>query len=181
MALAESASTSSASRMARRSISAATSSLTVASVGLVAQTSSSGAAVFPVEIAITGAQKGLYAGTSATASIIVKQVTGVLTVSSRAIRSSGSSTYVMKLVGGKAVKTPVKIGTVYGASTQILSGLSAGDAVQVPGITLPSGAGGNRTGNTRGGTGGGNFRGGGSFPSGGFPGGGAGGFPGGGQ
>lgn len=156
---------------------------TVASVGLVAQTSSSGAAVFPVEIAITGAQKGLYAGTSATASIIVKQVSDVLTVSSRAIRSSGSSTYVMKLVNGKAVRTPVTIGTVYGASTQILSGLSSGDTVQLPGITLPSG--GSRTGNTRGRsgglTGGGGLRGGG-FSGGGFSGGGfSGGFPGGGQ
>ena len=158
---------------------------TVASVGLVAQTSSSGAAVFPVTIAVTGAQKGLYAGTSATASIIVKQVENVLTVSSRAIQSSGGSTYVLKVVNGKAVKTPVKIGTVYGASTQILSGLSSGDTVQIPGITLPSGAStGNRT-TTRNGSGSGfgSFGGGsGSFPSGGFGGGtGGGGFPGGGQ
>ena len=143
---------------------------TVSSVGMVAQTSSSGAAVFPVTIAVTGAQKGIYAGTSATASITVKQVPNVLTVSSRAIQSSGSSTYVMKMVNGKAVKTPVKIGTVYGATTQILSGLSSGDTVQIPGITLPSGSGG-KGGGTRGGFGGG---------TGGFPGGGTGGFPGGG-
>lgn len=155
---------------------------TVASIGLVAQTSDSGAAVFPVTIDLTGTQKDLYAGTSATASIIVKQVENVLTVSSRAIQSSGSSTYVMKVVNGKAVKTPVKIGTVYGASTEIVSGLSSGDTVQIPGITLPS-----RTGsgtNRRSGTGTS-----GRFPAGGytgggtgtFPGGGAGGFPGGGQ
>lgn len=161
---------------------------TVSSVGMVAQTSSSGAAVFPVTIAVTGAQKGLYAGTSATASITVKQVQNVLTVSSRAIRSSGSSTYVMKMVGGKAVKTPVKIGTVYGATTQILSGLSSGDTVQIPGITLPSGSGSGGTRGTRSGSGG--FGGAGGFPSGGFGGGaggsfggagGAGGFSGGGQ
>ncbi|WGL53774.1 HlyD family efflux transporter periplasmic adaptor subunit [Nocardioides sp. BP30] len=154
---------------------------TVASVGLVAQTSDSGAAVFPVTIDVTGAQKDLYAGTSATASITVKQVENVLTVSSRAIQSSGSSTYVMKMVNGKAVKTPVKIGTVYGATTQIVSGLAAGDTVQIPGVTLPSGAG---TGTTRRGTTtGGGLTGGGGFSggSGGFPGGGTGGFPGGGQ
>lgn len=119
---------------------------TVQSVGLVAQTSDGGAAVFPVTIAVTGKQKDLYAGTSATASIIVKQVPNVVSVMSRAVQSSGGSTYVMKMVGGKAVKTPVKVGTVYGTSTQILSGLKAGDTVQVPGITLPSG-GGNRNGN----------------------------------
>jgi macrolide-specific efflux system membrane fusion protein len=153
---------------------------TVSSVGKVAQTSSSGAAVFPITIAVTGAQKGIYAGTSATASITVKQLQNVLTVSSRAIRSSGSSTYVMKMAGGKAVKTPVKIGTVYGATTQILSGLKAGDTVQVPGITLPSGGSTKGGSGTRGGFGGGGggFGGSGGFPSGGFP---SGGFPGGGS
>lgn len=123
---------------------------TVRSVGLVAQTSDGGAAVFPVTIAVTGKQQGLYAGTSATASIIVKQVPDVVSVLSRAVRSAGGSTYVLKMVAGKAVKTPVTVGTVYGASTQILSGLSAGDTVQVPGITLPGGSGtGSRTGQTR--------------------------------
>ncbi|MEO6512933.1 MAG: biotin/lipoyl-binding protein, partial [Nocardioides sp.] len=38
---------------------------TVSSVGLVAETSSSGAAVFPIVVEVTGAQKKLYAGTSA--------------------------------------------------------------------------------------------------------------------
>lgn len=147
---------------------------TVSSVGLVAQTSSSGAAAFPVTVAVTGAQKDIYAGTDATASITVKQVQNVLTISSRAIQSSGSSTYVMKMVNGKAVKTPVKIGTVYGATTQILSGLSNGDTVQVPGITIPTGGG------SKGGSGSRrSFGGSGSFPSGGFPGGGSGGFSGG--
>jgi hypothetical protein len=83
----------------------------------------------------------------------------------------------MKMAGGKAVKTPVKIGTVYGATTQILSGLKSGDTVQVPGITLPSGGSTKGGSGTRGGFGGG-FGGSGGFPSGGFP---SGGFPGGGS
>jgi macrolide-specific efflux system membrane fusion protein len=157
---------------------------TVSSVGLVAETSSSGAAAFPVEIAITGAQKDLYAGTSATAAITVKQTANVLTVSSRAIRSSGSQTYVMKVVDGKAVKTPVTIGTVYGATTEITSGLASGDTVQIPDVSLPSGSGsgtGRSSGSSSGGfPGGGSFSGG--FAGGGFPGSGtAGGFSGGGQ
>jgi len=155
---------------------------TVGSVGLIAQTSSSGAAVFPVTIAITGKQKGLYAGTSATASIIVKQRDDVVTVSSRAIQTDGDETYVEKLVDGKAVKTDVTIGEVYGATTEITQGLSAGDEVQVPGFSLPSGGSGTRGGNGSflGGNGGtsGGFGGGGNFapPAGGF---GGGGFPGG--
>ncbi|MCA1984009.1 efflux RND transporter periplasmic adaptor subunit [Nocardioides nematodiphilus] len=151
---------------------------TVSSVGLVAQTSSSGAAAFPVEIAVTGAQRSVYAGTTATASITVKQTDDVLTVSSRAIRTDAAddnATYVMKMVGGKAVKTPVEVGTVYGSTTEITSGLADGDTVQIPGITIPSGSGsgsgGSRTGND------------GGFPGGGLPAGGAfpGGAPGGGQ
>ena len=146
---------------------------TVASVGLVAQAGSSGAAVFPVTIDVTGARTDLYAGTSATASIIVKQMPNVLSVSSGAIHTdTDGSSYVEKVGGGSAVRTPVKIGTVYGPTTQVLSGLKAGDVVQVPGF-----AGFTRTGT---GTQQGGFPGGGSFPSGGFPGGGSfGGFTGG--
>ena len=145
---------------------------TVSSVGLVAQTSSSGSAVFPVTIAVTGAQKSLYAGTSATASIIVKQVQNVISVTSRAIRSSGSNTYVLKVVNGKTVKTTVKVGTVYGPTTQVLSGLKAGDTVQVPGVTMSTGSKSGSSGGTGspGGTEGGSF-GGGSFGGGGFSGG----------
>jgi len=155
---------------------------TVSSVGLVAQTSSSGAAAFPVEIAVTGAQKSVYAGTSATATITVKQTADVLTVSSRAIRTDAAdkTTYVMKMVDGRAVKTTVKVGTVYGATTEITSGLSDGDTVQIPGITIPAGSGsgsGSGSGNRNG-----TMPGGGQMPDfGSLPGGGAGGFPGGDQ
>lgn len=147
---------------------------TVSDVGLVAQASSSGSAVFPVTIEVTGARKDLYAGTSATATITVKQRSDVLTVTSRAIRSDGDSAYVEKVVDGATVKTPVTVGEVYGATTEITKGLKAGDTVEVPGFTVGSGSG------ERGGSGGGEgFSGGGE---GGFPGGGTGGgFPGGGM
>lgn len=154
---------------------------TVADVGRVAQTGDSGAAVFPVTIKITGAQSGLYAGTSATASIIVKQTPNVLTVVTRAIQTdSTGGTYVLKMVDGSPVKTPVTVGTVYGAATQVTSGLKAGDEVQVPGFTIPTGAGGNnRSFSGFGGFGGTRGTGGtGGYPSGAtggsFPGGGAG-------
>lgn len=158
---------------------------TVSSVGLVAQTSSSGAAAFPVEIAVTGAQRSVYAGTTATASITVKQTDDVLTVSSRAIRTDAAddnATYVMKMVGGKAVKTPVEVGTVYGSTTEITSGLADGDTVQIPGITIPSGSG-SGSGGSGSGSGGSRTGNDGDFPGGGLPAGGAfpGGAPGGGQ
>jgi multidrug efflux pump subunit AcrA (membrane-fusion protein) len=110
---------------------------TVTSVGLVAQTSSSGAATFPVTITLTGAQPRLYAGTSTTVSIITKQVSNVLAVPALALHTSGSTTYVEKLVDGKQVRTPVKVGQTYGAETEVTSGLRSGDKVVVISVRLP--------------------------------------------
>jgi multidrug efflux pump subunit AcrA (membrane-fusion protein) len=142
---------------------------TVSSVGVVAQTSTSGAAEFPVEIAVTGSPKGLYPGSTATASIVVKQVTGVLTVPTQALHTSGSTTYVTEVVAGKNVRRTVVTGTAYGPQTQVKSGLKAGDVVVLAAFTRAPGAGTagtGRTGTGRTGTGG--------FPQGGF--GGQGGF-----
>ena len=114
---------------------------TVESVGLVAETSSSGAAVFPVTIEVTGRRKDLYAGTSADASIIVEQRDDVLTVPSRALETDeDGGTYVTKVVDGEGVKTPVEVGTAYGMSTEITSGLEEGDVVEIPSFT-PTGGG----------------------------------------
>ena len=129
---------------------------TVSEVGLVAQTNDSGAAVFPVTIAVTGTRKDLYAGVSATASIVVKQVPDVLAVTSRALSTENGQTYVTRLVDGKEVRTEVETGQVYGMSTEITSGLEEGDEVVVPGFTGLGGGG----------------NGGGVTPEGGFPGGG---------
>lgn len=138
---------------------------TVKEVGLVAETSSSGAATFPVTVTVTGSQSGLYAGTTADVSIIVKQVTNVLAVPTLALTTSGGKTYVQKVDGSSTKKTAVTVGETYGSSTEIKAGLKSGDKVE---LTIPgqvrTGTGGG-TGN-RGGTGGG-------FPGGGFPGGGA--------
>jgi macrolide-specific efflux system membrane fusion protein len=114
---------------------------TVQEVGVVAQTSSSGAAVFPVTIEVTGRHSDLYAGTSADASIIVSQRDGVLVVPSRALQTDGDTTYVEKVVGDGTVKTTVTIGQTYGANTEVVSGLADGDVVQLPGFTLPQGGG----------------------------------------
>lgn len=143
---------------------------TVEDVGLVAETSTSGAATFPVTVKVTGEQKDLYAGTSADVSIIVKQVQNVLTVPSLALTTSGGKTYVTKVVGSSTRRTAVEVGTTYGASTEITSGLKSGDKVEVTAAQSP------RRGSGSGESG---FPGGGGLPSGGFPNGG-GGFPGGG-
>jgi multidrug efflux pump subunit AcrA (membrane-fusion protein) len=137
---------------------------TVKSVGIIASSSSSGSASFPVTIAVTGSPKGLYAGGAADVSIIVKQVENVLTVPTSALHTEKDTTVVHQMKNGEQVSTPVTVGTAYGAVTQILSGLKTGD--KVVGTTF---RGGNLTGGTgarqgngtgSGGTGNGGFGGG---------------------
>lgn len=161
---------------------------TVGSVGLIASTTS-GVSTFPVTINITGNPAGLYAGTSANVSIIVKELQNVLVVPTRALRFSGGQVQVQVEQGSQIVTRNVTVGTTSGAETQIVSGLSAGDRVVVPtirsttgtsgtantargGATRGGGAGGARGGFGGGGFGGGGF-GGGGFGGGGFGGGGA--------
>lgn len=124
---------------------------TVSSVGVMASTGSSGAATFPVVIKVTGQPAGLYAGGTVSAAIVVKQVANVLTVPSSAVTSEGDATYVTLDKDGKQAKTRVVIGTVYGASTQIKSGLSEGDQVVVRQVRLPQGVPGNGNQRQRGG------------------------------
>ena len=146
---------------------------TVQDVGRVAETGTSGAATFPVTVAVTGEQTGLYAGTTADVSIIVKQVEDVLTVPSQALTTTDGKTYVTKVDGSSTRKTEVTVGETYGMSTEITKGLAEGDEVQIA-----------ATGRVR--TGGGTTGGEGGQQQGGFPGGGTppggagGGFPGGG-
>ncbi|HSV40870.1 MAG TPA: efflux RND transporter periplasmic adaptor subunit [Nocardioidaceae bacterium] len=104
---------------------------TVASVGRVATAQSSGAATFPVTIDVTGKRKDVYAGSSATVEIIVKQVDDVLGVPGMAIRQDDEGTYVYRLVDGERVRTPVTTGATYGASTEITEGLAEGDEVEL--------------------------------------------------
>jgi multidrug efflux pump subunit AcrA (membrane-fusion protein) len=155
---------------------------TVESIGIVASSSSSGTSQFPVTIAVTGAPAGLYAGTAASVSIIVKQMDDVLTVPTAALSSSGGRTTVTVLQNGQQVTTAVTVGRIFGARTEVTAGLSDGAQVVLPDTfgTRGTGTGGTGTGGTggtgtrTGGFGGGGF-GGGGFGGGGFGGGGFGG------
>ena len=150
---------------------------TVASIGLIA-TESSDVATFPVVVDVTGDPSGLYAGSTADVSIIVKQLNNVVEVPTAAISySTGGQATVTQVKDGKHVTTSVNVGQAESGETQITSGLVSGDRVLervvkftgVPGATRSGGLGG------LGGTSGG-FGGAGSFPSGGFGGAGGSGF-----
>lgn len=141
-------------------------------IGAVAETDSSGAAAFPVTVEVTGKRKDLYAGTSAELSIIVQQRTDVLTVATRALESEDGATYVNVVRDGETQRTEVEVGETYGATTEIVSGLAAGDVVEIPGFTMPTGSGGADGSGQQEMPGGGEFP---QMPEGGFP---EGGFPG---
>lgn len=101
---------------------------TVSSLGIVA-TVSSGVATFPVTVAVTGTPAGLYSGTTAQATIIVLERSGVLTVPSSAVHTVGTASYVDELKGGKEVEHAVTVGAIGTTLTQITSGLTSGTKV----------------------------------------------------
>ena len=104
---------------------------TVASIGLVASTSS-GVATFPVVINVTGTPSGLYQGASATVSIIYNQLSNVLAVPTAAVVFSGGKIVVYTMVHGRRVAKDVTSGLTSEGLTQITSGLTAGEQVVVP-------------------------------------------------
>jgi membrane fusion protein, macrolide-specific efflux system len=103
---------------------------TVHSIGLIADTSS-GVATFPVVVNVTGTPAGLYAGASATISIIYHQVRDALVVPAAAIHQDGPRTVVDVLSSGHRVARDVTLGLSNGGLVQVTSGLSAGERVVV--------------------------------------------------
>lgn len=135
--------------------------------------SSSGVVEYPATITLTQSAKGVRAGMSASAEVIVEQVANALSVTSEAISSGPGGGSVTVLEGGKEIQRSVTTGLKGDETTQVLSGLKAGETVVLPEITAAAGGEGAPSGFGEGG----GFPGGGSLPS--FRGGGpTGGFPG---
>ncbi|GAB2999583.1 biotin/lipoyl-binding protein [Amycolatopsis acidiphila] len=122
---------------------------TVTSVAVMA-TGSSSVPSYPVTIGVTGSPTGLFAGASASVSIVVKQLTDVLTIPATAVHYNGGQATVDQMVGGKQTSRPVQLGQSSNGVIQVLSGLSEGDEVMVATPAGTGGAGG--TGRTGGGT-----------------------------
>jgi multidrug efflux pump subunit AcrA (membrane-fusion protein) len=89
---------------------------------------SSSVVEYPATILLTQSAKGLRAGMSASAEVVVEQVKNTVTVSSEAI--SGKSVTVEE--GGKEVTKPVTTGLEGDETTEIISGLKVGDTVVLP-------------------------------------------------
>ena len=102
---------------------------TVGSISLIGSQSSN-VTTFPVVIDVTGDPPGLYAGATASVSIIVKQLNNVTQVPTGAIsyNTSGQAT-VTEVVNGAHMVKDVTTGAVSNGETQIVSGVSAGAKV----------------------------------------------------
>ena len=114
---------------------------TVTSVGEIA-TVTSGVATFPVTVQITGSHPALRDGMSATVTVVINQVVGVLTVPTSAVHTNGTASTVEVLKNGVPSTVVVTVGAADPSRTQIVSGLSEGDTVVIATVTstVPSAA-----------------------------------------
>lgn len=122
-------------------------------------TTTSGVTSYPVTVSVTGSSKGLFIGSSADVSVIVRQLTNVLEVPTSAVHSVGSYSFVYLLKNGKEVRQVITTGLSSGTETQVVSGLKEGQTVVLASLSakVPSGDGSSGFGGRFGGDGGGGF------------------------
>lgn len=140
---------------------------------LPSESSSGGVVEYPATIVLTQRAKGLRAGMSASAEVVVEQVSDAITVPNEAIASGTAKTVTVSDDGREAQET-VETGLVGDETTEVLSGLKAGETLVLPEASVPTGgmeAGGGEGGLPDFGGGGLPSFGGGGPPGGGFPGG----------
>jgi multidrug efflux pump subunit AcrA (membrane-fusion protein) len=145
----------------------------VTKVSVLPSEGSTGVVEYPATIILTQSAKGLRAGMSASAEVVVEQVKNAVTVPSEAISGAGSHKTVTVEEDGKEVTKAVTTGLEGDETTEVVSGLKAGQTLVLPQVTVPTATGGEgASGITKEG-----FRGfgaavpaGGGFPGGGFPG-----------
>jgi len=105
-------------------------------------TTSSGATTYTVTFQLTGKVAGLKPGMTATATVIVADSPNAIAVTSRAVttRGTGSFVNIVTTVKGKQVETltPVLVGIVGDSADEILSGLKVGQTVALPSIVSTS-------------------------------------------
>jgi putative ABC transport system ATP-binding protein len=126
---------------------------TVGSISLIGSQSSN-VTTFPVVVNVTGNPTGLFAGSSADVSIIVKQLNDVTEVPTGAISygTNGQATVTQVTSGGAHVVRDVTVGAAQSGETQITGGVTAGDKVLEREVTFKAPGGG--TGSIFGGAGG---------------------------
>ena len=120
----------------------------VGSVQTIDQTATlvSGVATYYATIELPGAfDQGVKPGMTAQVEVSVKESTGVLLLPSNAVTKRGQRAFVTVRENGVDTRTPIEIGVIGEAGTEIVSGLTEGQTVVIP-QTIIQPANGARTG-----------------------------------
>ncbi|MGA7398094.1 MAG: HlyD family efflux transporter periplasmic adaptor subunit [Solirubrobacterales bacterium] len=120
----------------------------VTGVGLLASTDTSGVVTYPVTVSISQTSAEVRPGMSATVAIVTDQVSGAITVPNQAV---SGGTVEIRDSGGETESVIVETGLVGDSSTEIVSGLDAGDTVVIPQVEITTDSG--ETGDERSATG----------------------------
>jgi multidrug efflux pump subunit AcrA (membrane-fusion protein) len=114
----------------------------VSRIGLLPSTTS-GSPTYPVTVSLDGsAPASLFAGAGATVTITEARAAGVVAVPSSAVHRVANRYKVTLLKGGQPDPVIVKVGAVGPVLTQIVSGVAAGEQVELADLNapLPSGS-----------------------------------------
>jgi len=128
-------------------------------------TTTSNVVTYADEVTLEAPPSQVVNGMSADVSVVTASATNAVEVPSTAITQTGGTSTVQVVKNGKDVTTPVTVGIKGTAYTEIKTGLTVGEVVALPSVTVPSSSSGSSGSGTLGG---------GAFPTGAF--GGAGGF-----
>jgi multidrug efflux pump subunit AcrA (membrane-fusion protein) len=110
----------------------------VTRVSVLPSEGSSGVVEYPATILLTQSAKGLRAGMSASAEVVVEQVKDAVSVPSEAITAAGSSKTVTVEEDGKEVTKSIKTGLEGDETTEVISGLKAGQTLVLPEVSVAS-------------------------------------------
>jgi macrolide-specific efflux system membrane fusion protein len=113
----------------------------VTKVSVLPSESSSSVVEYPATILLSQSAKGLRAGMSASAEVVVEQVKDAVTVPSEAISAVGGKTVTVE-EDGKEVTKSVTTGLEGDETTEVVSGLKAGQTVVLPEVSVPTAVGG---------------------------------------
>ena len=108
----------------------------VTKVSVLPSEGSSSVVEYPATILLTQSAKGLRAGMSASAEVVVEQVKNALTVPSEAISQAAGGKTVMVEEDGKEVTKTVTTGLAGDETTEVMSGVKAGQTLVLPEATV---------------------------------------------
>jgi HlyD family secretion protein len=113
----------------------------VTKVSVLPSEGSSSVVEYPATILLAQSAKGLRAGMSASAEVVVEQVKNAVTVPTEAITGAGSGKTVTVEEGGKEVTKTVTTGLEGDETTEVVSGLKAGQTLVLPEVSVATASG----------------------------------------